>query len=241
MTRTIRLGVDDVMPARDEVLAHQGIPADADVSARILLLHEHAEETFAACARPVGIVGELRRSTFASVFEGEGHNADDAVVGMLFPHADHLALYVATIGAEVSERIETLFLENDFALGSMLDSVASQAADKAAEALAAWYRDHLHADGLLMPDDTVLGYSPGYCGWHITGQRRLFSHLRPERIGISLNNSCMMNPLKSVSGLLVAASSSLHLFKPRFSYCPDCRQRPCIDRMRVLRADLIGA
>lgn len=241
MRRTIRLGVDDVMPTRNDVFAHQGIPEDAKVSARILRLHERAEQAFVGCARPVGVIGELRRNAFASVFEGEGHNAEDAVVGMLFPHAEHLALYAATIGAGVSDRIDALFAANDFALGSMLDSIASQAADRAAEALATWYRDHLHEEAKLTTDDTVLGYSPGYCGWDITGQRGLFAHLRPEDIGISLNGSCMMNPLKSVSGLLVAASSSLHFFKPRFSYCPDCQHRPCIDRMRVLHAEARGA
>jgi len=240
MTRTIRLGVDDVMPAREAVLAHQGIPEDAEVSARILRLHECAEEAFAACARPVGIIGELEPDAFASVFEGVGDNAEDAVVGSLFPAADRLALYAATIGATVSERIEALFADNDFAPGSMLDSVASQAADRAAEALAAWYHDHLLDQGRLAPEDAVMGYSPGYCGWHITGQRALFEHLQPGRIGISLNGSCMMSPLKSVSGILVAANPSVHVFKPRFSYCADCKQRPCIDRMQPLRAAARG-
>jgi len=236
MTRTIRLGVDDVMPAREAVFGHQGIPADAEVSARILRLHERAEEAFAGCARPVGIISELEPAAFASVFEGVGDNAEDALVGSLFPDADRLALYAATIGAAVRERIEALFDYHDFALGSMLDSIASQAADGAAEALAAWYHDHLVGQGVLAPDDAVMGYSPGYCGWYITGQRTLFEHLQPDRIGISLNGSCMMSPLKSVSGGIVPAKPNIHLFKPRFSYCPDCKQRPCIDRMQPLRA-----
>ncbi len=232
---TIRLGVDDVMPARAAVLAHQGIPPDADVSARILRLHGRAAEEFDRCARPVGIVDEVDPATFATIFGDDGQNADDAVVGFVFPAADRLALYAATIGPEVSERIEALFEDNDFALGSMLDSVASQAADRGGQALAAWYHARLLDAGLLTPDDTVLGYSPGYCGWQITGQRRLFAHLQPERIGISLNPRCMMNPLKSVSGVFVAAEPGVHVFEPRFSYCRECRDRSCIDRVRPLR------
>ena len=235
MTRTIRLGVDDVLPTREAVFAHQGIPQNADVSARILALHERAEETFAAQARPVGIIDELEETTFASVFEGEDDNAEDAVVGSLFPAADHLALYAATVGDAVCEHIEALFVDNDFALGSMLDSVASHAADRAGQVLAAWYHDHLLDAGLLTPTDAVLGYSPGYCGWHVTGQRKIFAHLRPDRIGISLNGSCMMSPLKSVSGLLIAAEPSAHVFEPRFRYCRDCRDRSCIERMGPLR------
>lgn len=242
MKRTLRLGADDVMPPREAVLAHQGIPADADVSARILRLHRRAEDAFVDCARPVGVIAEIDKDAFAEVFAGAGDNADDAVVGLLLGNAEHLALYAATVGERVSERIEELFADNEFALGSMLDSVASMAAERTADALSWWYRGHL-LDGRASDDGdlNVLPYSPGYCGWHITGQRRLFTWLRPESIGISLNTSCMMRPLKSVSGVLLAARPETHVFKPRFSYCPDCRQRSCIGRMEPLRRALRGA
>ena len=88
--------------------------------------------------------------------------------------------------------------------------------------------------GVAPDDHTVLGYSPGYCGWHISGQRKLFDYLRPDAIGISLNTSCMMNPLKSVSGVLVTAEPDAHRFKPRFSYCPECKDRSCVERMQQL-------
>jgi len=241
MKHTLRLGVDDVMPPREAVLGHQGIPPDADVSARILRLHRRAEEVFADCARPVGIIGEIEKSAFEGVLAGDGDNAGDAVVSLLLSGTEHQALYAATIGARASERIEKLFADNEFALGSMLDSVASMAAERAADALAGWYRGHLLEQAGGDGDLVVLPYSPGYCGWHITGQRRLFAWLAPEDIGISLNPSCMMSPLKSVSGALLAARPEVHVFKPRHSYCPDCRQRSCIGRMQPLREALRGA
>ncbi len=240
MTHTVELGIDDVMPRRDAVFAHQGIPSGVKVSTRISRLHRRAREEFAACARPRGIIGELERTKLTSIFV-ESDNAPDAVVALVSPRADRMALYAATVGATVSARIEELFAANDFALGAMLDSIASQAADRAGEAMAAWFHDRMRAAERLDAGDVVLGYSPGYCGWHIGGQRELFAHLRPQRIGISLNASCMMSPLKSVSGLLIAAQPGAHVFEPRFSYCRDCRDRSCIDRVRPLRAAAGGA
>jgi hypothetical protein len=241
MSDKMLLDIDEVMPTRDAVLAHQGIPAGATVSQRILNLHARAEEIFATCARPVGMIAELDSDAFLSVFEGNGDNADDAVVGLLVPTAEKLALYAATLGAAVGGRIDELFANDDFALGAMLDAVASMAAEKAADALSARYRDHLRETGALAPEAIVLGYSPGYCGWNISGQRPLFARLRPGAIGIRLNARCMMSPLKSVSGVLVAASARAHVFTPRFSYCPDCRQRSCIGRMQPLREMLRSA
>jgi hypothetical protein len=83
----------------------------------------------------------------------------------------------------------------------------------------------------------VRAYSPGYCGWHISGQRALFDRLRPERIGISLNESFLMTPLKSVSGVLIAGPVDSHMFVANFSYCVDCRERSCTERLERLVAE----
>jgi hypothetical protein len=82
----------------------------------------------------------------------------------------------------------------------------------------------------------VLGYSPGYCGWHISGQKKLFAYLHPERIGITLNNSYLMTPLKSVTGVLVAGPPEIHRFKPDFPFCRHCRTYSCLERFKHLVA-----
>lgn len=225
-----------ILPNRRAVLARQGIPAHAHVSERIDALHGRAEALFSECARPVGVVAELGKREFRAVFAGEGGNAADAVLGRIFPEADHLALYALTMGPRVSSRTDELFASNDSALGLMLDSVASLAAERASEAMAEHYGALLLANGPAAPDQQVLSYSPGYCGWHVSGQKKLIEFLAPERIGISLNSSHMMSPLKSVSGLLVSGPPAVHLFSPGFSYCPVCRDHSCVARMKSLLA-----
>jgi hypothetical protein len=112
----------------------------------------------------------------------------------------------------------------------MLDSVASAATDRLAELLAA--RGRIEASDDAGGESVTLGYSPGYCGWHVSGQRALFAFLRPETIGVTLNASCLMDPLKSVSGVLAAGPPEIHRFSPGYPFCADCRDKPCLGRIR---------
>jgi hypothetical protein len=90
---------------------------------------------------------------------------------------------------------------------------------------------------LVGSDARVLTYSPGYCGWHVSGQRALFRVLRPEEIGVTLNESCLMQPLKSVSGVMVAGAAAVHRFRPTYDFCDACATHECRTRMAsVLRS-----
>jgi hypothetical protein len=80
-------------------------------------------------------------------------------------------------------------------------------------------------------------YSPGYCGWHISGQKMLFQFLRPEEIGISLLESFLMKPLKSVTGVLIAGKKTVHVFKPEFPFCSECKDHSCQQRIKALFTD----
>ena len=58
----------------------------------------------------------------------------------------------------------------------------------------------LHNYGVSFP------YSPGYCGWHVSQQQLLFSMLPPSPCGVRLNDSSLMYPIKSVSGIIAVGS-----------------------------------
>ena len=45
-------------------------------------------------------------------------------------------------------------------------------------------------------------YSPGYCDWNVIEQHKLFSLLPEKFCDISLTNSALMLPIKSVSGII---------------------------------------
>ncbi len=89
--------------------------------------------------------------------------------------------------------------------------------------------------GRAQAGTVFLRYSPGYCGWDITGQRQLFRALRPEDIGITLRESCLMEPLKSISGVLVAARPEVHRFDNTYPFCTVCTTQTCRSRIAEIQ------
>jgi len=231
MREIFRLSAGVVAPERKSVLELQGIPRRVDPPARIIGILDKASEIFSSLAEPRGLMETVTGEEFAGIYFGEGRNEPETPLQFIYPQASTLVLFTVTVGAQVCERIRELFAVNEPALGYMLDSVASAAADKAvdlaAERLMLKLREENHTD----PVPEILPYSPGYCGWHISGQRRLFDRLRPEEIGMTLNDSFLMIPLKSVSGALIAGSAAIHVFDDDFSFCSTCTTHGCRERI----------
>jgi Vitamin B12 dependent methionine synthase, activation domain len=230
----VRFAKPEAVPEAREVLAAQGLPEEDALALRLRRLLDDALAACAALVEPRAVCEEVSAERFASVLAPLAIPGDDLVVGQVYPRADGLALFVATLGEALPARIRQLFDEDALAEGWMLDAVASAGADLLADRLAERYRQKLVGRGL--GHARVLPYSPGYCGWPTRGQRPLFDALRPEEIGVTLNDSCLMSPIKTVSGVLVAGPGHAHKFRPDFPFCDDCRTHECGRRMAsVLR------
>jgi hypothetical protein len=228
MSGIVHYTAHDVLPGRAAVLAHQGIPEGRPVSATVEATLRAAQDLFLGLAAPVSILAEISKDEFARVYEGQGENETRTPVADVAGRADRLALFAVTIGPRVSDEIGARFGANDPAVGCMLDSVASIAADAGAERVC---RDF----GARFGEGVALGYSPGYCGWHVSGQGRLFEFLQPQRIGIALRESFLMEPLKSVSGVVAVGPAEAHRFDMDYPSCTVCRDRTCRARIDALK------
>lgn len=237
MTGVVDLDAIRTPPDRAAVLEAQGIPRSAKVSEHVLGLADRSIERYAELVRPRGTVAEITSEEFAPIYRGEGANSERTPVEEIYPHAEHLALFAVTLGGAISAEVSELFRQNEPAEAYALDAVASERADAAAKLLARQVLDDLVQAGRVGSASRVLPYSPGYCGWHVTGQRRLFDRLQPRSIGVTLNASCLMQPLKSVSGVLMVGSASSHEFHNDYDFCALCSTYQCRDRIASLTED----
>ena len=234
MRTVIQIPIDDVTPSPAAILEAQGVPHGRHNHERTRGLALQALGIYREKARPAGCLMETTNEVFASVFHGEGRNEKESPVKPIAEASTHRALFAVTIGEPVCREISDRFRANDFALGSMLDAAASAGADMAAQVLEDLFRKELAEKGRLGPRDGVLRFSPGYCGWHMSSQRKLFDVLRPGELGITLNMSFLMQPLKSVTGAILSGEKGIFIFDDTFAFCRDCTDHTCRDRIQTI-------
>jgi hypothetical protein len=118
--------------------------------------------------------------------------------------AQHLAraqviiVMLCTIGSELDENVSSLF-KIDPMSGLALDGVGSAAVENLAIQACNYFEAQAKTDGL----NTTMPLNPGMVGWPLDqGQPQIFTLVDSDQIQISLNESCMMIPSKSLSMVL---------------------------------------
>lgn len=230
-----KVNIDEITPSAAAILKGQGIPQSRLNHEQTRLLAADASALFRRLAQPVFVWQEIGREEFASIFYGNGRNEPDAPAGKICQSAAGLALFIATTGEPVCREISERFTSADFALAAMLDSAASEGAEMVAAAAEADFRVHLRETGSYTSRDATLRFSPGYCGWHIGAQKALFGRLKPGDIGVTLNASFLMQPLKSISGVIVAGEKEIFEFDDSFAFCCECAGHNCRERILALQ------
>lgn len=234
--KSIRLKADEVTPTKEEVLAAQGM-LGRKLPDRIRSLLDEAMELFKDLADPKGIIQQWPVEDFKSVFDGNNANNSEGPVRIVVPKADAIAFFVATLGNELLIKSSELFKQGGAPLGYMLDAVNSSAGEQLGKMMGLRFLDLLPEE--LQSQKVLVSqyYCPGHCGWDISGQAKLFEIVRPEEIGIDLKENNAMYPLKSISGVLVAGSLDIHRFSPKFSFCKECRENKCVERLAILEKE----
>lgn len=217
---------DEILPDTRAIIRQQGVPEYAVDSPPLLEVADQARAELEALLNPTGVLFEVTVKEFEDIYPGQGFNNRETPLEEIFPRARQLALFAVTCGQAVCDKIRDLFFNADYPLGAALDAGASLAADQAAQIA----QDRFAA---TLDDKTgVLRYSPGYCGWHVSGQKELFAWLGSEPAGITLTESCLMHPLKSVSGVIVAGLPEIHQFANDYGFCSACTGKECRERIQ---------
>jgi hypothetical protein len=234
MRRIISLSVDEILPGRDEVLENQGMAGRTNIPARILSLLDSALDLFKQLAEPRGLMEDWPVPGFKDLYDGNGLNSADCPVPPIVAEADGLALFAATMGSILADKSSELFTKGGPVLGFMLDAVNSVGSEQLGRQMCRRFLELLPEELRRTKEIKVQYYCPGHCGWHLSGQDKLFQMLHPEEIGIALKPSWAMYPVKSISGVLVAGGIETHRFRPNFPFCPSCKEHKCVSRLKLL-------
>lgn len=113
-------------------------------------------------------------------------------------NAEKLAVFICTAGGGFSRAAEKYNKEGEYLKGYITDTFGSLVAEKASDYIQKKLEAELRKQGLLITNR----YSPGYCNWQLNDQKQLFRLLPENHCGISLSESCLMQPIKSVSGII---------------------------------------
>lgn len=158
------------------------------------------------------------------VLSGQTFTPDGIIVRYL-RDSDFFATIVASVGAELDKWITEKRSGGDVMEAFVADALGSTIV----EAIVSWGLSRLAAKMGKLEFKISNSYSPGYCGWDVAEQRLFFSLLPDKFCGISLTDSCLMLPIKSVSALVGIGKN---VEKKPYG-CAICRKKDCFKRKEV--------
>lgn len=149
----------------------------------------------------------------------------EAIIVSCLRNSDFFAAIVASVGKELDEWIEKKRSGEDVMEAFIADALGSVIV----ESIVTWGLAFIENQMKDWNLGTSNSYSPGYCGWNVVEQRLFFSLLPDKFCGISLTDSCLMLPIKSVSALVGIGKD----VEKRPYGCAICKKKDCFKRKEV--------
>ena len=136
--------------------------------------------------------------------------------------SDSVAIFLCTAGEEIGIRSRKAMQERDMLRGYIYDVIGSEAVEAAADLM----QDDLEKAAKSIGLKITNRYSPGYCDWNVAEQHKLFELMPDNFCGIRLTDSALMDPEKSVSGIIGIGENVR--FNPYT--CGLCNMKDCVYR-----------
>lgn len=138
--------------------------------------------------------------------------------------AEAYALFIATAGSAYEDYQQRLKEEGDVVRMYIADALGSVIAEHCADRMEECVQESI--DKLHWHHTNR--FSPGYCGWDVSQQQLLFPLFGGQTCGVTLTDSSLMLPIKSVSGIIGLGSE---VRKLEYS-CGLCTMQQCYKRKR---------
>lgn len=141
--------------------------------------------------------------------------------------AEAVCCFMATVGPSVDAAVQRLMQRKRFANAYVVDAIGSISAENIVEQ----FYQRMARRQKDKNAGVTLRFSPGYCDWPIQQQRPLFKLFDDmDTPDMALNESCLMSPRKSVSGLFGLLPQGVKGVDPAYNPCDTCNKRSCIAR-----------
>jgi hypothetical protein len=134
--------------------------------------------------------------------------------------SESAALFICTAGEKLGLRSRRAMKDGNLLEGYIYDVIGSEAVEAATDLMQTDMEDEFKITNR---------FSPGYCGWNVVEQHKLFSLLPDNYCGIKLTDSALMDPVKSVSGIIGIGKNV-----KRLPYtCSLCDMKDCLYRRKA--------
>ncbi len=143
----------------------------------------------------------------------------------LLEESESLAIFIVTAGKGIEQWMQECTVRGDTFSSYVIDVTGSEIVDLAALQLQNKLEQQMKRSGLKISDM----FSPGYCGWPVSDQHALFSFFPEGSCGIHLTETYLMDPIKSISGIMGIGKD---VRRNREDYCSHCGHTDCIYRGR---------
>lgn len=223
--REQRLAVADCLPNLKEILLELGYPngQEADpfivqqVEKLMVDIAEKAEPCF-AYRRLLGRVDETQNM----IWVGDTCLKTGCIITSLMKGSSEFAVFAATAGEYVACRMKMAAREHDVLGEYLLSAIGSCLVEKVGDSM------ELFLQAEICGLKHTRRFSPGYCGWNLTDQKKLFGLLGGNPCDIVLSEYCLMSPIKSISGLIgIGSEVNQYLYG-----CAVCNLKSCYKRKK---------
>lgn len=138
--------------------------------------------------------------------------------------------FIATVGSAVDHQIDNMMASKKLADAYVVDALGSGAVEHLAETFQGHVADRLKKYGQAVG----LRFSPGYCDWPVSEQKKLFSFIDSGSIDVSLEETALMQPRKSISAVFGIYDENVAPALENHNPCRLCNKKDCLAR-RVSR------
>ncbi|HMM22593.1 MAG TPA: methionine synthase [Selenomonadales bacterium] len=142
--------------------------------------------------------------------------------------AVEVAVLAVTIGPQLEKEVTRRFAAGDYTAGLLLDAAGTTAVEQTADEACKYLAGEAARAGL----GCTSRYSPGYGDWAVEEQPSVLTLADGAAIGITINESCILSPRKSITAVigLAPAAGPTPAGACRSEGCASCRLPNCFAR-----------